>query len=36
MSEERGKGDRSETPLSNTLSSNDKYLPDADLSMVAL
>jgi len=36
MSEERGKGDHSETPLSNTLSSNDKYLPDADLSMVAL
>ena len=36
MSEERGKGDRSETPLSNTLSSNDKYLTDADLSMVAL
>ncbi len=36
MSEERGKGDRSETPLSNTLSSNDKYLTDADLSMEAL
>jgi Mn-dependent DtxR family transcriptional regulator len=36
MSGERGKGDHSETPLSNTLSSNDKYLPDTDLSMVAL
>ena len=36
MSEERGKGDCSETPLSNTLSSNNKYLPDADPSMVTL
>ena len=36
MSEERGKGDHSETPLSNTLSSNDKYLPDEGISMMAL
>lgn len=33
MLEER---DRSKNPLSNTLSSNDKYLPDADIYMVAL
>ncbi|MBF4473914.1 hypothetical protein [Methanobacterium formicicum] len=36
MSEERGKGDCDGTPLSNTLYSNDKYLPDADPSMITL
>ncbi|AUB59380.1 hypothetical protein BK009_00995 [Methanobacterium subterraneum] len=36
MSEEREKGDFGGTPLSNTLFSNNKYLPDADPSMVTL
>ncbi|AUB54902.1 hypothetical protein BK007_01955 [Methanobacterium subterraneum] len=36
MSEQRGKGDCGGTPLSNTLSSNNKYLPDSDTSMITL
>lgn len=36
MSEEREKGDYGGTPLSNTLSSNNKYLPDSDPSMTTL
>ncbi|MCC7559753.1 MAG: hypothetical protein KO318_04905 [Methanobacterium sp.] len=36
MSEEREKGDGGGTPLSNTLFSNNKYLPDADPSMITL
>ncbi|MFA0834155.1 MAG: hypothetical protein ACC609_09130 [Methanobacterium formicicum] len=36
MSEEREKGDCGGTPLSNTLSLNNKYLPDSDSSMVTL
>lgn len=36
MSEEREKGDCGGTPLSNTLSLNNKYLPDSDPSMTTL
>lgn len=36
MSKEGEKGDCSGTPLSNTLSSNNKYLPDSDPSMINL